>query len=48
MKMIYSQNCYCSAYKCWIKEQSILEFWSAVIRFSAWLGGEHVGGTHFT
>ena len=46
IKMIYSQNYYCSAYKCWIKEQSVLEFWLAVIRFSAWLGGESMLEEH--
>lgn len=47
MKMMCSQNYYCSANKCWPKEQRVLEFWSAVISFSACLGrGESILEEH--
>lgn len=45
--MLYSQSYCCSAYKCWIKEQHVLDFWSAVIRFRLGWGEKHVAGSNF-
>lgn len=47
-KMMCSQNYYSSAYKCWPKGRSVLEFWSAVISFSACLGGESILEEHIS